>query len=222
LKYQNHIHALIQQDSSIIGREKYLNSAVLIPIVEVDNKEYFLFQKRSKSVRQPGEVSFPGGHFEKSKDKDFQSTAVRETCEELGINEQQISILGKLGTLVAPMGVIVEAYIGKLNINSLDELRIDTKEVEKIFIVPIDFFINNNPSEFTTRLELHPTITNESGDREELLPVKDLGLPERYALPWAGGKHRVLIYKNTKEVIWGITAELVYELSNKLKEQIDK
>lgn len=222
MKYQNHIHALIQQDSSIIGREKYLNSAVLIPIVEVDNKEYFLFQKRSKSVRQPGEVSFPGGHFEKSKDKDFQSTAVRETCEELGINEQQISILGKLGTLVAPMGVIVEAYIGKLNINSLDELRIDTKEVEKIFIVPIDFFINNNPSEFTTRLELHPTITNESGDREELLPVKDLGLPERYALPWAGGKHRVLIYKNTKEVIWGITAELVYELSNKLKEQIDK
>ena len=112
---------------------------------------------------------------DRSKDKDFQSTAVRETCEELGINEQQISILGKLGTLVAPMGVIVEAYIGKLNINSLDELKIDTKEVEKIFIVPIDFFINNNPSEFTTRLELHPTITNESGDREELLPVKDLG-----------------------------------------------
>lgn len=222
MKYQNHIHALIQQDSSIIGREKYLNSAVLIPIVEVDNKEYFLFQKRSKSVRQPGEVSFPGGHFEKSKDKDFQSTAVRETCEELGINEQQISILGKLGTLVAPMGVIVEAYIGKLNINSLDELKIDTKEVEKIFIVPIDFFIKNNPSEFTTRLELHPTITNESGDREELLPVKDLGLPDRYALPWRRGKYRVLVYKNTKEVIWGITAELVYELSNKLKEQIDK
>ena len=222
MKYQNHIHALIQQDSSIIGREKYLNSAVLIPIVEVDNIEYFLFQKRSKSVRQPGEVSFPGGHFEKSKDKDFQSTAVRETCEELGINEQQISILGKLGTLVAPMGVIVEAYIGKLNINSLDELKIDTKEVEKIFIVPIDFFINNNPSEFTTRLELHPTITNESGDREELLPVKDLGLPDRYSLPWTRGKHRVLVYKNTEEVIWGITAELVFELTNKLKEQIDK
>lgn len=222
MKYQNHIHALIQQDSSIIGREKYLNSAVLIPIVQVDNKEYFLFQKRSKSVRQPGEVSFPGGHFEKSKDKDFQSTAVRETCEELGINEQQISILGKLGTLVAPMGVIVEAYIGKLNINSLDELKIDTKEVEKIFIVPIDFFINNNPSEFTTRLELHPTITNESGDREELLPVKDLGLPDRYSLPWTRGKHRVLVYKNTEEVIWGITAELVFELTNKLKEQIDK
>lgn len=222
MKYQNHIHALIQQDSSIIGREKYLNSAVLIPIVQVDNKEYFLFQKRSKSVRQPGEVSFPGGHFEKSKDKDFRSTAVRETCEELGINEQQISILGKLGTLVAPMGVIVEAYIGKLNINSLDELKIDTKEVEKIFIVPIDFFIKNNPSEFTTRLELHPTITNESGDREELLPVKDLGLPDRYALPWRRGKHRVLVYKNTEEVIWGITAELVFELTNKLKEQIDK
>ena len=40
--------------------------------------------------------------------------------------------------------------------------------------------------------------------------------------PWRRGKHRVLVYKNTEEVIWGITAELVFELTNKLKEQIDK
>lgn len=222
MKYLNHISKLHSSEPTILGRKKYLNSAVLITIVEIDNKEYFLFEKRSKSVRQPGEVSFPGGHFDKVKDLDFQSTAIRETCEELGIEESRINVLGKLGTLVAPMGVIVEAYVGKLNIKSLSELKIDTTEVEKIFIVPIEFFIQNNPSEFTTRLELHPTITNESGGKEELLPVKDIGLPERYALPWTGGKHRILIYKNTEEVIWGITAELVYELSNKLKEQIDK
>lgn len=222
MKYQHYIQSLIQQDSSIIGREKYLNSAVFIPIVEIDGEEFLLFQKRSQSVRQPGEVSFPGGHYEKKKDKDFLSTATRETCEELGISENKILVIGKLGTLVAPMGVIVETYIGKLNINSLDELHIDANEVEKVFIVPIKYFIKNPPTEFITRLELHPSSTNENGDREELLPVKDLGLPDRYALPWTPGKHRVLVYKNTDEIIWGITAELVFDLINKLKEQIDK
>lgn len=220
--YLNKISKILTTQTSIIGREKYLNSAVLVPIIIINNTEHLLFQKRSQTVRQPGEVSFPGGHFDKVKDSDFQSTAIRETCEELGIDEIKIDFLGKLGTLVAPMGVIVETFIGKLNIYSLDELSIDKKEVEKIFIVPIDFFINNNPSEYITRLELHPFGTNQSGDREELLPIKDLGLPDRYAIPWTRGKHRVLVYKNTEEVIWGITAELVFELTNKLKEQIDK
>lgn len=220
--YLKKISQIISNEPSIIGREKYLNSAVLIPIVIINNTEHLLFQKRSQTVRQPGEVSFPGGHFDIAKDLNFQSTAVRETVEELGIDESKINVFGKLGTLVAPMGVIVESFIGELIINSLDELFIDKKEVEKIFIVPIDFFINNNPSEYITRLELHPFSTNQSGDREELLPVKDLGLPDRYAIPWTRGKHRVLVYKNTEEVIWGITAELVFELSKKMKEQIDK
>ena len=220
--YLKKISQIITNEPSIIGREKYLNSAVLIPIVVLNDTEYFLFQKRSQSVRQPGEVSFPGGHFDIDKDFNFQSTAVRETCEELGIDESKINVLGKLGTLVAPMGVIVETFIGELNIRSLDEIFIDKKEVDKIFIVPIEFFINNNPSQFITRLELHPSITNEDGVQENLLPVKDLGLPDRYALPWTRGKHRVLVYKDTEEIIWGITAELVFELSKKMKEQVDK
>jgi 8-oxo-dGTP pyrophosphatase MutT (NUDIX family) len=222
LKYINHISKTLTTEPTIISRVKYLNSAVLIPIVILNDVEYLLFQKRSQNVRQPGEVSFPGGHFDKVEDINFQSTAVRETCEELGIDESKIIVLGKLGTLVAPMGVIVEAYVGELNINSLSELNIDKREVDKIFIIPIDFFIKNNPSEYITRLELHPTIKDENGDTKELFSVKDLGLPERYALPWTGGKHRILVYNNTEEVIWGITAELVYELSNKLKEKIDK
>jgi peroxisomal coenzyme A diphosphatase NUDT7 len=222
MNYRDLLKNCVSDNCSIIGKEKYINSAVLIPIVSIDGNEFILFQKRSQTVRQPGEVSFPGGHFDADKDKDYLSTAVRETREELGITEQQISVLGKLGTLVAPMGVIVEAYIGILNINSIDELEIDNEEVEKVFLVPIEYFVMNNPSEYITRLELHPSIIKENGDKEELLPVKDLGLPAQYALPWTRGKHRVLVYQNTEEIIWGITAELIYELTNRLKEKIDK
>jgi 8-oxo-dGTP pyrophosphatase MutT (NUDIX family) len=222
MKYVKQLKSDISNTSSIIGKDKYINSAVLIPIVVIDEKEYLLFEKRSQSVRQPGEVSFPGGHFNVSQDVDYLSTAIRETCEELGISENKISIIGKLGTLVAPMGVIVEAFIGTLNINFLEELEIDKQEVENVFMIALDFFIDNRPTEYFTRLELHPYRTNEKGDREELLPVKELGLPEIYSLPWISNKHRVLVYHANGEIIWGITAELIYELSKKLKAQIDK
>ncbi|MDT3696633.1 MAG: CoA pyrophosphatase [Ignavibacterium sp.] len=222
MKYSTLISKKISKEPEIIGRDRYLNSAVLIPIVELNGVENLLFQKRSLKVRQPGEVSFPGGHYESQKDNGFLSTALRETCEELGIEKKKIRILGKLGTFIGPMGVIVEAFIGKLKISSPEQLNIDTNEVERIFVLPIDFFLRINPLEFFTRVELHPSMMNENGDKLELLPVKDLGLPERYALPWTNGKHRVLVYKNSEETIWGITAELVFELINRIKSCINE
>ena len=222
MDYINTIKNFLTNDCEIIGKEKYLNSAVLIPIFVVDGNEFVLFEKRSKNVRQPGEVSFPGGHFETEKDKNFLSTAVRETCEELGIKESQITILGKLGTLVAPMAVLVEAYIGILNIKSLDYLEIDKKEVERIFLIPLKYFLDNKPDEYYTNIEIHPFTINENGQRIDHFPVLELGLPERYSIPWKRGKHRVLVYKTSEEIIWGITAELIFELSQKLKVEIDK
>ena len=222
MNYLNTLGRIVVKNCSIIGKDQYINSAVLIPIIVIDKTEFVLFQKRSSTVRQPGEVSFPGGHFNSRFDNDFLSTATRETCEELGIEKDKISVLGKIGTLVAPMGVIVETYLGILNINSLDELKIDHKEVDRIFVIPLEYFISNKPDEYFTRLELHPFMTKEDGEKVELLPVKKLGLPEKYSIPWTNGKHRVLVYRTSGEVIWGITAELIFELSTKLKEQIDK
>jgi len=222
MDYLNTLGRIVVKNCSIIGKDLYINSAVLIPIIVIDKTEFVLFQKRSSTVRQPGEVSFPGGHFNSRFDNDFLSTATRETCEELGIEKDKISVLGKIGTLVAPMGVIVEAYLGILNINSLDVLKIDHKEVDRIFVIPLEYFISNKPDEYFTRLELHPFMTKEDGEKVELLPVKELGLPEKYSIPWTNGKHRVLVYRTSEEVIWGITAELIFELSTKLKEQIDK
>lgn len=222
MDYIKFISNITVNENYLIGREKYINSAVLISIVRLHKEDYILFQKRSKTVRQPGEVSFPGGHFESISDKDFRSTAVRESCEELGIKEQNITVLGKFGTLVAPMGVIVEAYIGILDIKSIDELKIDKKEVDRIFLIPLKYFLDNNPDEYYTSIEIHPFTLNESGQRVDHFPVKELGLPDKYSVPWKRGKHRVLVYKTDEEIIWGITAELIFELSQKLKAEIDK
>jgi 8-oxo-dGTP pyrophosphatase MutT (NUDIX family) len=120
MNYRDELKKITTINCSIVGKDLYLNSAVLIPIVVLDNNEFVLFEKRSSTVRQPGEVSFPGGHFDSRYDKDFLSTATRETSEELGIENTCIEVIGSLGTLVAPMGVIVETYLGILKIKSLD------------------------------------------------------------------------------------------------------
>jgi len=196
----------------ILGKDKYLNSAVLVPLVEIDNKFHLLFEKRANQIRQGGEVSFPGGEYDSKKDQGLRHTALRETYEELGLSAEKINIFGRIGTLVAPMGVTVDAFVGLISISNLEELKIDNNEVEKVFLVPIEHFLKKKPEEYSVKLEVHPSYKDENGNVVELLPVQKLGLPERYSKPWKNGFHRVFVYNSTEEVIWGITAEIIFEL----------
>jgi 8-oxo-dGTP pyrophosphatase MutT (NUDIX family) len=195
----------------IIGKDKYFNSSVLIPLIFLGDEYHFLFEKRANNIRQGGEVSFPGGEFDTSKDKDYLDTAVRETIEEIGIAKEKIQIIGSMGTLVAPMGVTVDSFVGVLNMNELNELKIDKKEVERIFTIPVSYFAECKPSEYFVRLEVHTQKRSENGGTIDMLPVKKLKLPNRYAKPWKGREHKILVYETKEETVWGITAELVYE-----------
>lgn len=203
----------------IIGKNKYLNTAVLIPLIEMDSDIHILFEKRSAAIRQGGEVSFPGGQFDLLKDKSYKHTALRETCEELGIRQDKIEIINKFGTLVAPMGLTIDVYVGFLLIKSLSEINCETAEVEKVFTFPLNYFLENEPEIFYSRLEIHTLDKDENGNEMKLLPVDELGLPEFYSRPWRNGKYRVLVYKTTPDIIWGLTAEIIYEFCNLLKDK---
>ncbi len=201
----------------IFRKEEYFNSAVLVPLIEINNEYNFLFEKRSAGIRQGGEICFPGGEYDAGKDKTFQETAIRETVEELGITADKIKIIGNLDTFVGPMGITVDSFIALLDVTDLSTLNFDKNEVEKIFLIPVSFFIENQPETYKMRLELHSYYLNEKGEKIDLLPVKQLGLPERYAEPRQGKKHNVYVYKTKDEIVWGITAALIYEFITKIK-----
>lgn len=219
------IKSSLKHSPNILGKDKYFNSAVLVPLIKIKNELYLLFEKRSNTIRQGGEISFPGGEFDAESDKDFKNTAIRETVEELGISKKKIKMLGRLGTMVAPMGVTVDPFVAFIEIEKLDELSIDKNEVEKVFTLPVKYFIDNQPEEYLIRMELHPSYTDEKGNEVELFPVKKLGLPERYSKPWRSEKHKVLVYpadhsgQNSGETIWGITALIVYEFCRIISEK---
>lgn len=79
-------------------------SAVLILIYpDVDQNLHLILTKRTEHLSgHSGQVSFPGGRCDES-DVSREDTALRETCEEIGVcDRSQIRILGRLTNLWIP------------------------------------------------------------------------------------------------------------------------
>ncbi len=83
-----------------------------------------------------------------------------------------------------------------------------------MFTIPVACFEKQTALQYHVRVEMQPSYTNKKGETIVLLPGKKLGLPELYHHSWGGKKYRVFVYKTTKGVIWGITAELIHEIIN--------
>lgn len=200
---------------NVLGRNRFFNSAVLIPLVKIKGEYHLLFQKRAASIRQGGDICFPGGGFEIGIDKNFKDTALRETYEELGIKKKDIKILGQLDTYVAPIGAIIEPFVAKIKKKAYKNMNIDYNEVEKTLLIPISFFKDNEPIEYTLRHEVQPFKIDENGNKEIFFPVEELGLPDTYKKPWGNKRHKVWVYKYENEVIWGITSVLIRDVIEK-------
>ncbi len=67
--------------------------AVFLPLVWSDNQWQVLYEIRSESISQPGEVSFPGGGIDEG--ETAEEATIREVIEELDIQQEQIELLGK-------------------------------------------------------------------------------------------------------------------------------
>ncbi len=201
----------------ILRKDEFFNSAVIIPLIYLNDEYHFLFEKRAANIRQGGEICFPGGEFDPRLDKNLADTAIRETIEELGIEMNKVKVLGVLDTLIGPMGVTVDSCIATLDIKNIAELDIDNIEVEKVFLVPVSYFQNNPPDEYYVQLMVHPHYTDEKGNTVHLLPSKELELPEKYNQPWRAGKRKIFVYRLNEGVLWGLTAALLREVVNRLK-----
>ncbi len=199
----------------VMARDRYFNSAVLIPIVKIKDEYYLIFQKRAAHIRQGGDICFPGGRREKN-DKSFKQTALRETYEELGIKRKDIKVLGQLDTYVAPIGALVESFVARVKKRAIKNMVIDKNEVEDILIIPLEFFKNNPPIEYNLKYQVHPYTIDDDGNKEILFPVEELGLPETYHKPWGHRRHKVWVYDYKGDIIWGLTAVIINDLIKKL------
>lgn len=201
----------------INGKEEYFNSVVLLLLIQLNGEYHIVFQKRSSNIRQGGEICLPGGKYEKELDITLEAAAIRETTEEMGISREKISIIGRLDTVIAPMGATVDVFVATADIG-LEDIKINPDEVEKVFALPVSYFQENSPEEYRVMLEIHPAYIDKKTSKEVvLLPSQELGLPERYWKSWGGFKQKVFVYKTFEGVIWGLTARIILDFIGRLK-----
>ncbi|NOX64827.1 MAG: CoA pyrophosphatase [Chlorobi bacterium] len=203
------LKANLPENPGILGKDEFFNSAVLVPLFLVGGEFHLFFEKRAISIRQGGEICFPGGEVENS-DADCIETAIRETEEEIGVSREDIKIIGRMDTLIGPRGIIVEPIVAELNITDIDNCVTDKTEVEKIFSVPVKYFEENEPKVYKVVSRINYQMFNEKGEEESLIPndSKEKSYTENV--------RKVLAYKVNGETIWGITARLVYELVKRI------
>ena len=177
---------------------EYLNAAVLVPLIWENDQISVLFEVRSAHLSwQPGEICFPGGRIEAIDDSPL-STAVRETTEEIGLKAEQIQVLGALHEVISPIGVRLYPFVGY--ICDTQHINANLDEVSEIFAVPLDFLLTAEP--IVGHME---RCTRPLADFPfELLPG--------YSESWQRRKnYQVLFYKYKEHVIWGLTAQVLYD-----------
>jgi 8-oxo-dGTP pyrophosphatase MutT (NUDIX family) len=106
-------------------------------------------RRTDKLEMHRGQISLPGGHRE-PQDGSYEQTALRETCEELGIPERAVEILGPLTPLFIPVSSFcVYPYVGYAR--RAWTLRPDAREVAEAFEAPLQRLLD--PA--TRRVQIH-------------------------------------------------------------------
>lgn len=192
-----------QHEGKIIGA--YSRASVLVPIVDIDGELNILYEVRSENLStQPGEVSFPGGKLEECETP--RAAAVRETCEELGIESKDVEVLCELDRIRTYSNFTMYAFLGVLDYDTVNKAQFNTGEVKELFYVPVDYFVQNKPLVY--ECDVIPDIGDD-------FPYDKVNFRDGYS--WRKGRTAIPIYEHTEHVIWGLTARITMTLIEEIK-----
>ena len=209
MQIENILNELKDRTPALMGHQHFKRSSVLIPLIEINGEAHILFEVRSMNLRsQPGDVCFPGGRMD-PEDKSPAHTAIRETSEELGITEQDISEPIPLDYIVNDLGRIIYPFIGKLK--DIENITPSPDEVDHIFTVPLSFFLENAPEKYKVHLEIQP---------EDNFPYHLIVGGEDYE--WRIRALEELFYRYDDRTIWGLTAKILTHFIGLIGSQKDR
>jgi len=189
------------------GMEDFFNQfSVLLPVVEKAGRLYVLYELRARHMEvQPGEICFPGGMIEPGESP--QQCALRETWEEIGIPSESIRIVTQLDMMVNYSNVAMYAFLGIVEERALDGLQLNPDEVEEVFLVPLEWLLENTPEIYWTSVVPQPS---------EDFPYDKVTGGEPYK--WRHGKAPVPVYPEFDgKVIWGFTGRITQRFVETIK-----
>lgn len=157
-------------------------AAVLMPLTWREGDWHLVFTRRTDTVEShKGQVSFPGGGCD-LKETSAEQTALREAKEEIGLQVQDVRILGRLNDIVTITHYQVSPVVGVIPWPY--EFMLSPHEVSRVFTIPLIWLVNPK-----NREEHNATPT---------------GAPHSFPV--------IIYHRYDGEILWGATARMTLEL----------
>lgn len=129
-------------------------AAVLIPVLPREGEWHILYTRRNATLAEhSGQVAFPGGRSDPEDDSP-EATALREAWEEIGLEPEDVRILGRLPEFLTITNYQVTPVVGAIPWPY--ELRVQPAEVSRAFTIPVRWLADPQNYEERKRKLPHP------------------------------------------------------------------
>lgn len=157
-------------------------AAVILPLLRKNDQWHLLFIRRAENDadRHSGQVAFPGGAREPI-DTSIKAAALREAHEEIGLDPNDVQILGQLQDFITISNFLVTPFIGVIPWPY--PLSPSPEEVVRVFTIPVHWLARSQ---------------NHTTDWQEI-PGQDANVPVIYYDEYDG------------EVLWGVSARFTIQ-----------
>jgi len=163
-------------------------AAVLVPIFLRDGADWLLFTVRRGDLQaHAGQIAFPGGMREGSEDPI--TCALREAHEEIGVQPEEVTVLGGLPSRDSSSQIRVHVVVGRIGDPS--QLRAEPREVERLLAVP------------------WAELRQETRWQQQTPPLP----------PGAAALRPSPHFQVGADVIWGLTGRITFDLVNALRSE---
>jgi 8-oxo-dGTP pyrophosphatase MutT (NUDIX family) len=116
-----------------------------VAITDDKNNPQVILTRRAKHMpTHKGQIAFPGGKAE-HEDASLVATALREAYEEVALAPEAVTVVGQMGQVLSRQGFVVTPVVGVVAAEVVSELVPNLGELDRIFTVPLSFFMDSAP-----------------------------------------------------------------------------
>ncbi len=176
-------------------------SSVLLPLIKINGTWHLLYEVRALNLSsQPGEICFPGGKIEGKETP--KTAAIRETCEELLIDESHVEVIGQLDSVLTSFNMLIHCYVGIIH-TPYESIQFSTDEVDHVFTVPLETLKALNPEEH---------LIDSAFSLPEDFPYDSI--PNGKDYNFRNKSYPIIFYRYRDYDIWGLTARMTQNFIN--------
>jgi len=127
----------IKRYDKLVKSSPLPQACVLVVITDEPTPKLLLTRRSNRLSSHAGEVSLVGGKRDET-DISSADVALREACEEVGLNETDADILGYLPMQISQKGLLVRPVMASISSDVMDTLMPNGDEIARLFWLPLD------------------------------------------------------------------------------------